>query len=62
MLFLINTNINRYYLIGQAHLYINTKEADDTAIMHFHKARIVLENILSKGLNLPSQKVTTWPE
>ena len=56
--FLVLILFRRYYLIGQAHLYINSKEADDTAVVNFHKARIVLENLLYKE-NLQSKKVTS---
>ena len=47
----------RYYLIGQVYLYIDTKEADDLALLHFHKSRVILENVLHKELGVASKKV-----
>ncbi len=49
--------MSRFYLIGQAHLLSNTKEADDLALANLHKSRIILENILTQGRAFHVKKV-----
>jgi len=45
-----------YYLVGNAHLYKNLEESDDSALLNLNKARIILENLLYKYMNSVSVK------